>query len=611
MTHEPLNILALLAGGVIGVTLFQRLGLGSVLGYLVAGLVIGPWGLGMFTEGEDLLHFAELGVVFLLFLIGIELKPARLWLMRKDVFGLGSAQLGLTGLALAGLAWLFGLAPGAAVIVGFGLALSSTAIGLQLLADRGEFGRRHGRAAFGILLFQDLAVVPLLVLVSLLAPGKGSETWQESMGHVALALGAIAAVIAAGHLLLGTLYRAVAGAHNQEVFAALSVLIVLGVASLMETVGLSMAMGAFLAGLMMADSEFRHQIMADIEPFRGFLLGLFFMAVGMSIDVGAAVDNGLLVAGLVAGLLVLKGLILFGLGWGLNVGRDNGMRLAVLLCQGGEFGFVLFTLATQTALIDTKTSQLLILVISLTMALTPVMVKLLPFLLPRTPERALAALGPRANDAAPGTGGHVIIAGYGRVGQTIVRMLEAAGVSYRALDLHAQRVAQAREAGQDVFYGDASRAEVLRAAGLDGSRAVIITLDQPEAAERATAAVRRLHPEIPVFARARDPSHVAELVRHGVTGSVAEALESSLQLGAMFLRDTGDHAPDAVQSLVESLRDECTATGRSIPPRAPIRPKSPTDKPAEGGTGAEPRSTAPRTDRAAAATQRRYPAPQR
>ncbi|WP_170294692.1 monovalent cation:proton antiporter-2 (CPA2) family protein [Roseospira navarrensis] len=566
MSHvSALDVLALLAGAVLCVTICQRLGLGSVLGYLVAGLLIGPWGLGMFTEGEDLLHFAELGVVFLLFVIGIELKPARLWVLRKDVFGLGTAQLGGTGVLLAALAWLFGLSVPASIVVGFGLALSSTAIGLQILADRGEFGRRHGRAAFGILLFQDLAVVPLLVLVSLLSPGPDVESWQDTALQVGMALGAIALVIVAGHYLLSTLYRAVADARNHEVFAALSVLIVLGVAFLMQEVGLSMAMGAFLAGLLMAESEFRHQVMADIEPFRGFLLGLFFMAVGMSIDVGAAMDNGLLVAGLVAGLLGLKGAILLGLGWGMGIGRDNAIRVAVLLCQGGEFGFVLFTLASQTGLIDLATTQLLILVISLTMALTPLMVKLLPHLLPSKPERALSGLGPRPAERQPSSGGHVIIAGYGRVGQIVVRMLEATGTPYRALDLHAQRVAQARRTGQDVYYGDASRAEVLRAAGLDEARAVIVTLDQAETAERAVDAVRRMNPAIPVFARARDPAHVADLVRHGVTGSVAEALESSLQLGAMYLRDTREHSADRVQRLVESLRDDCAATGQNIP----------------------------------------------
>ncbi len=566
MSHvSALDILALLTGAVVFVTLFQRLGIGSVLGYLVAGLVIGPWGLGMFTDGEDLLHFAELGVVFLLFLIGIELKPARLWLMRKDVFGLGTAQVVLTGVILAALAWMLGQAIGAAIVIGFGLALSSTAIGLQILADRGEFGRRHGRAAFGILLLQDLAVVPLLVLVSMLSAGPVASGWQDTAINIAVALGTIAAVILGGRVVLRHLYRAVADARNHEVFAALSLLIVLGTAFLMEAVGLSMAMGAFLAGLLLADSEFRHQVMADIEPFRGFLLGLFFMAVGMSIDIGAAMADGWLVLGLVVGLLLLKGTLLVGLALMMGVGRNDAIRVAVLLCQGGEFGFVLFSLASQTGLLDLATTQLLILVISLTMALTPLMVKLLPLLLPGQAERGARALGPGTLPSRTDSG-HVIIAGYGRVGQTIVRMLEATGTPYRALDLHAQRVEQARHQGQDVYYGDASRAEVLRAAGLDSARAVIVTLDQPEAAERATDAVRRLRPELAVFARARDPAHAAALSDHGATGSVAEALESSLQLGAMFLRDTGLHRIEDIQHLVETLRDECTTSGNNVPP---------------------------------------------
>ncbi|WP_299442866.1 monovalent cation:proton antiporter-2 (CPA2) family protein [uncultured Rhodospira sp.] len=567
MSHVSLlDILALLACAVVFVTLFQRLGLGSVLGYLVAGLIIGPWGLGLITEGEDLLHFAELGVVFLLFLIGIEMKPARLWLMRKDVLGLGTAQVTVTGALLAGLAWAFGLAPAPAVVVGFGLALSSTAIGLQILGDRGEFGRRHGRAAFGVLLLQDLAVVPLLALVSLLSADVSAGGWTDGVARVAQAVLAIGAVIIGGRYLLRRLYRAVADARNHEVFAALSLFIVLGVAYLMQAVGLSMAMGAFLAGLLLAESEFRHQVVADVEPFRGFLLGLFFMAVGMSVDLGAAMANWLPVLMVVFGLLILKALVLFGLGMLFRIGRDNSLRVAVLLCQGGEFGFVMFTLAVQSKLLDQATAQFLILVISLTMALTPLMVKLLPLLLPKEPDRRTRALAPKAPEAQPGHSGHIIIAGYGRVGQTVVRMLEATGMPYRALDLHAQRVEQARHAGQDVYYGDASRAEVLRAAGLEEARAVVITLDQPEAAERATDAVRRLRPGLPVFARARDPGQVAELTRHGATGSVAEALESSLQLGAMTLRHLQARRSEEVQRLVEMLRDECAATGTNVPP---------------------------------------------
>jgi monovalent cation:proton antiporter-2 (CPA2) family protein len=586
---STLDFLALLGCAIVFVTLFQRLGLGSVLGYLVAGLVIGPWGFGVITEGEDLLHFAELGVVFLLFLIGIELKPARLWLMRKDVFGLGSAQVLVTGAVLGGIAWAFGLGTGAAVIIGFGLALSSTAIGLQILGDRGEFGRRHGRAAFGVLLLQDLAVVPLLALVSLLSPGQEAEGWGDVAARVVLAVVAIAFVIVGGRYVLKHLYRVVAGARNQEVFAALSLLIVLGVAFLMQAVGLSMAMGAFLAGLLLAESEFRHQVAADVEPFRGFLLGLFFMAVGMSVDLGAAASNWVIVLGLVAGLLSVKALLLFGLGQLLGVGRDDSIRVAVLLCQGGEFGFVLFTLATQTRLLASEVSQLLILVISLTMALTPLMVKLLPLLLPKQAERRMRALAPRPAEPQPSSGGHIIIAGYGRVGQTVVRMLEAAGVPYRALDMHAQRVEQARRQGQDVYYGDASRAEVLRAAGLDDARAVVVTLDQPEAAERATDAVKRLRPGLPVFARARDPVQVAELTRHGATGSVAEALESSLQLGAMMLRHMREMRPEEVQRLVETLRDDCATIGQNVPSPQGVGDGAPSAR----ASGAKPAYPAP------------------
>lgn len=564
-----IDILALLACAIVFVTLFQHLGLGSVLGYLTAGLLIGPWGVGFIAEGEELLHFAELGVVFLLFLIGIELRPARLWMLRRDVFGLGTAQVVLTGLVLGSIAWAWGLPFGAAVIVGFGLALSSTAIVLQILSDRNELGTRHGRSAFAILLLQDLAVVPLLALVSLLSANPMAGGWETVAIDVGLAVGAIVGVILGGRYLLRGLFRAVAGAQNHEVFAALSLLIVLGVAYLMQAVGLSMAMGAFMAGLLLAESEFRHQVRADIEPFRGFLLGLFFMAVGMSMDFGAAVAAGPMVALLVPGLLLIKAGLLYGLTRRFGLGRDDAIRAAVLLCQGGEFGFVLFTLAASTGLLERDVAQVLILVVSLTMALTPVMVKLSPMLIPRRPDRAMRALAPHggATSGRGGPDGPVIIAGYGRVGQTVARLMEAARIPYHALDLHADRVARARRDGQHVYYGDASRGDVLRGAGLDDARAVVITLDQPDHAERAAAAIRGIRPTVPVFARARDPVHAAELSRHGVTASVAEALESSLQLGALLLRHTGQPRPD-IDRLLANLRAECVACGSPVPPPA-------------------------------------------
>jgi len=570
---SAIDILALLACAIVFVTLFQHLGLGSVLGYLTAGLLMGPWGVGFITEGEDLLHFAELGVVFLLFLIGIELRPARLWMLRREVFGLGSAQVVVTGCVLGALAWAWGLPLKAAIIVGFGLALSSTAIVLQILSDRNELATRHGRSAFAILLLQDLAVVPLLALVSLLSIDPlANEDWGTVAADVGLAVGAIAGVILGGRFLLRHLFRAVADARNHEVFTALSLLIVLGVAYLMQTVGLSMALGAFMAGLLLAESEFRHQVRADIEPFRGLLLGLFFMAVGMSMDFGAVAAAGPLVLALVPGLLLVKAGLLFGLTLRFGLGRDNAIRAAVLLCQSGEFGFVLFTLAATTGLLDMATAQLLILTISLTMALTPLMVKMLPMLIPRRPDPAMRALTPQgigANDQGTPTNpsGPVIIAGYGRVGQTVARLMDAAEIPYRALDLHADRVGQARRMGQHVYYGDASRTDVLRGAGLDDAQAVVITLDQPEHAERAAAAVRRVRPDVPLFARARDPGHAAELHRHGVTGSVAEALESSLQLGALLLRHAA-HPPHDIDRLLDALRAECVACGKPIPPAA-------------------------------------------
>ena len=362
--HYLTDILILLAAAIVAVPLFQRLGLGPVLGYLAAGTLVGPWGLGFIDQVEEIRHLAEFGVIFLLFIIGIELKPARLWAMRRMVFGLGTAQVILTGLAIAGLAMLLGQPPRTAVIIGFGLALSSTAFGLQILTERGDMGKTYGHTAFSVLLLQDLAVVPLLTLVSLLAAESALlEGLEFALLEAALV---IAFVIFVGRFFLSPVLRLVATSRTAEVFTAAAVFAVLGTAWLMEAAGLSLAVGAFLAGLMMADSSYRHQVVADIQPFRGILLGLFFMGVGMSIDFGLLGRQSLLVAGLVLGLLLIKFAILWVLSRLMGVGTADATRVSLLLSQSGEFGFVIFGLAAISGVLPLDLFHILTLLVALT-----------------------------------------------------------------------------------------------------------------------------------------------------------------------------------------------------------------------------------------------------
>jgi monovalent cation:proton antiporter-2 (CPA2) family protein len=550
-TNYLLDILALLGAAVVAVPVFQRLGLGSVLGYLVAGVLVGPWGLGVIDQVEEIRHLAEFGVIFLLFVIGIELKPARLWIMRRQVFGLGSAQVILTGLVLAGLAVWFGVTAKTAVVVGFGLALSSTAFGLQILSERGQLGSVTGRTSFSVLLLQDLAIVPLLALVSLLAQDASLvEGVEYAVLQAALI---IAVVILVGRFLLTPLLQLVASSRTTELFTATAILTVLGTAWLMSVAGLSMALGAFLAGLVLADSHYRHQVVADIQPFRGLLLGLFFMSVGMSIDFGLFGESGLLITGLVLGLLLIKALLLWGLCRAMGVGNADAMRVSLLLSQSGEFGFVLFGLALVNGVMAPELFQLLILVIALTMVTTPLMANLGEHL-----ERYMTRK-PGSHDVS--TAGidaeqpYIIVAGFGRVGRRIARILQAARVPYLALESNPDRVAQGRADGFSVFYGDASRGDVLQAAGSGQARVLVSTLDQPLPAVRLVQIMRQYYPETPIYARGHNSRHCDELLNAGATITVSETLEASLQLGAAVL-EVSEVPVEAAGDLVDSFRRE-------------------------------------------------------
>jgi len=420
-TTYIVDILILLIAAVVSVPLFQRLGLGAILGFLVAGTLIGPWGLGFISAVEEIRHLAEFGVVFLLFIIGIELKPSRLWIMRKTVFGLGTAQLLATGMAITLVALYLGLSARSALIVGFGLALSSTAFGLQILSDKGELGTGYGRTSFAILLFQDLAIVPLMALLTLLATDMSitKDVGLAALESVLIIIG----VFMLGRTLMRPVFQLIAGSQrNPEIFTATGILLVLGAAWLADWAGLSMALGAFLGGLLLADSPYRHQIMADIQPFRGLLLGLFFMSVGMSINFGLIGTQGLLVAGLTGALLLIKATLVWLLCRLTGRSFTESAHVALLLAQAGEFGFILFGLANLAGLMDSELYQLLLLIIALSMAATPLLVKLSPWL-----ELVLDSAPPPGatpqTRPIPAKRNHVIVAGFGRIGSFLAHKL--------------------------------------------------------------------------------------------------------------------------------------------------------------------------------------------
>lgn len=546
-TDLLVNALIFLAAAVLVVPVFKRLGLGEVLGYLAAGVVIGPSLLALVPDAEGVLQFSQVGIVFLLFVIGLELKPARLKVMRQAVFGFGSLQVAITTALLALVAWWLGLAPAAALVVGFSLGLCSTPLVLHLLGERRELASRHGRHAFALLLFQDLAAIPVLAAIPIIAADAlMADGAAPLLGEVLLAAGAFAALIVGGRYLLRPLFHYAAATRSREVFAATTLLVVIGAALLMELAGLSMALGAFSAGVLLADSEYRHSIEADIEPFRGLLLGLFFMAVGMMAEIGLLAAMPLTVLGLTLGLVLLKGLSL-ALATRLYGGSWKGSaRLAVLLSQGGEFGFVLLAAAAGTALLDQALVDLLILVVSLSMATTPLLYRLLTAAL-RHRERRPATRGyDRPDDESP----RILIAGFGRFGQIMGRALQGLKIPYTVLDINADQVAFVRRYGNKVHYGDASRLDLLEAAGADRARVLVVAVGDPEASMRIVERVKRRFPHLTIYARARNRYHAHLLMRAGVTQIVRELLPASLELtrdalvGLGIPRDQAQHTID-------------------------------------------------------------------
>ncbi|TAK24241.1 MAG: glutathione-regulated potassium-efflux system protein KefB [Myxococcaceae bacterium] len=523
-----------LGAAVVAVTLFRRLGLGSVLGYLAAGALIGPSGLGLVREVHETLHFAEFGVVLLLFVIGLELQPSRLWKMRSAVFGLGSAQVGLSALVIGGVAVALGLRPAAGVAIGVGLAMSSTAFATQLLGEKNELGTSHGRSAFAILLFQDVAAIPALALIPLLGVAS-TPSARSPLMQVGLIVAVIVALVVGGRLLLRPAFRVVAGSHSHELSTASALLVVVGTSIIMHAVGLSMALGAFLAGVLLADSEYRHELEANIEPFKGLLLGLFFMAVGMSANLRVLTSRPLLVVGLAVALVVAKAAVLAALGRFADLSPRARVSLGAALSQGGEFAFVIFSVAESSRVLDRATVELLVVVVTLSMVLTPLL-----FALRDEAFRRLDAGGEaRDFDAIADDGSQVIIAGFGRFGQIVGRVLRLKRIGFTALDASPTHVDFLRRFGNKIYYGDASRVDLLRAAGAERASVFVLAIDDFEASMRALATVRENFPRLRVVARARNRQHAYALLAAGVETVIRETFAGSLDAARATLEELG------------------------------------------------------------------------
>ncbi|MGB1547007.1 MAG: monovalent cation:proton antiporter-2 (CPA2) family protein [Alphaproteobacteria bacterium] len=566
-----LDILFLLIAAVLIVPIAERLRLSPILGYLVAGALIGPYGFALLDDVKGIETLAKFGVVFLLFMIGLELSVERLRIMARLVFGLGTAQVVVCGTAFGLLAVWWGASTQAAIVIGAGLALSSTALVLQTLIERGELANRVGRTSFGILLFQDLAVGPFLLLVGTLGGDAASIPTILGITAVKAAL-ALAAIFIIGRLLLRPVYRMIAATGNPEILSAMTLLIVLGIGWATEQVGISMALGAFLAGMMLAETEYRHHVAADIQPLRAIFLGLFFMTVGMLIDLSFIRENLILVGMLVAAIVVVKAFFItilcrvFAYPW------LRSLRIGLLLAQGGEFAFVLFAAGMQFDVLPEATTQLLLAAVSLTMALTPLFAMLGAWfskLLVDAPEPEIEEI----TEEAQRLHGHVIIAGFGRQGQTVARLLTEQGIPYVAVDMDAHNVAVWRAQKLPVFYGDVSRLQVLEAAGAGRALAALIAVGGVQETERALALLRRHFPELPIVVRAHDYRHGRSLEAAGATAAVSETMEASLQLAGTVLRASGASEEDINQLMEEARRDNYASFANEI--RAPGNPREP------------------------------------
>lgn len=569
MHGEALNlrevIVFLFAAGIV-VPLVGRLRISPVFGFLAVGLVIGPHGLARFADTLPWLHYvlitdlegvrllAELGVVFLLFMIGLELSLDRLWAMRRRVFGLGGAQIAVTGTVIGIIAWLFDNPLAVAILLGASFALSSTAIVMQLLAENRRMGTSTGRTSFAILLCQDLAVLPILFLVGVFAAQSDAAVLPAFAFAMGEALIAVAVILVIGRLVIRPLFHFVGNTASREMFLALVLLVIVGTALATAQFGLSMALGAFLAGLLFAETEYRHQIEVDIEPFKGLLLGLFFVSIGMGIDIAQVAADPMWLIASVFGLYLIKSPIIYVLSRLFGESRPVALEAGLLLGQSGEFAFLVVGMAFGLGLMPNETAQFMLIVAGLTMMTTPPVAQFA-----RRLARALEAreADNEQNDAdiPVGLAGHVIIVGYGRVGQMLGSVMDSQELPHIGLDIDADLVDRYRSVGAGVFYGDANRPEILRKFGVDQAAALVASMDSPQVVEQVVATARQHWPDLLIYARARDRSHATRLIARGASHAIPETIEASLQLGEMVLMGIG--VPDqAARRIIEARRQK-------------------------------------------------------
>ncbi|MCJ8148805.1 monovalent cation:proton antiporter-2 (CPA2) family protein [Shinella sedimenti] len=546
--NDLAQVVVLLAAGVAAVPIFKKIGLGSVLGYLAAGLVVGPFCFGFFADPQAIIHVAELGVVMFLFIIGLEMQPSRLWGMRKDIFGLGAVQVigAIAALTSIGLSFGFPLIP--SFVAGTGFVMTSTAIVMQMLQERGTMSTLKGQRIIAILLFEDLAIVPLLAIVALLGTGAAAADASDRWLSVGIAIGAVAALVLAGRYLLNPLFRVLASSGAREVMTAAALLVVLGSALAMQVSGLSMAMGAFLAGVLLSESAFRHQLEADIEPFRGILLGLFFLGVGMAIDLSVIAANWQLVAASVAGYMVAKMLLIYVVARVLGTCHAESLERAVLMAQGGEFAFVLYAAAVSAGIFDAQSNAILTATIIISMILTPLMVIAHDRLVPKKPPSTEGLTLPENVE------GTVLIIGFGRFGQIVSQPLLARGYTLSLIDRDAEFVRDASEFGFKVYYGDGARIDILHAAGAGTAKAILICVDDKEAAVKIAEVVKEEFPLVPLLARAFDRGHALDLVHAGVDFQIRETFESAVAFSRETLKALGEDE-DVADDVVEDFRD--------------------------------------------------------
>ena len=543
---DLIQVVALLTAGVVAVPIFRRMGLGSILGYLAAGLIIGPFGLRIFSEAESILHIAELGVVMFLFIIGLEMRPSRLWSLKREIFGLGAMQVAVCALLLTSIGVATGFPLSVSFVAGAGFVLTSTAIVMQILDERGDTSSPKGQRMVSILLFEDLAIVPLLALVAFLAPGGEEMSLATRLVDVGIGMASIVGLVIAGRYLLNPLFRVLADSRAREVMTAAALLVVLGSALAMQLGGLSMAMGAFLAGVLLSESTFRHQLEADIEPFRGILLGLFFMAVGMSLDLSVVAANWQSIVFYVIAYMVVKALGIYAVAR-FKSGHREALERAVVMAQGGEFAFVLYSSATAVGIIDGEANAILTAIIIISMVLTPLVLAVMRRLTPKDAQDLDGV------DVADGLNGSVLIIGFGRFGQIASQPLLLRGIDVSIIDNDVEMIQAAADFGFKVYYGDGTRLDILHAAGAGKARAVLICVDRADSAIRIAEHLKSEFPLVPVLARAYDRGAAIGLIGAGVDFQIRETFESALLFGGSTLEHLGVN-DDEVLQVIEDVR---------------------------------------------------------